>query len=148
MKKSMNISLVSLKKKSKNFPMKKSMKNENFACESGFEAMGGMCEFGGGAPIFRGTMRLLRNVDFFQEGIMISKILSESHLWGVRTPMQMHSPAVYSLLLVYKSFFELGLFSCVWGYSRVQENRGLLGTQKHRKDVVFPKTTSFSYGFL
>ena len=52
--------------------------------------------FGEGAPIFRGTMRLLGDVDFCHEGSAISKILSDSLLWGVRTLLQMPSPGVNS----------------------------------------------------
>ena len=123
------------------FPMKKSMKNENFAknykrfsYKKVWVCLWLICQFGDCPAIFRGTIRLSRSVDFFQEGSAISKILSDSLLWGVRTLMQMPSPGVNSPFRVYKSLFEPGLLCGIWGCSRVQDNRGLLGTQKQQEN--------------
>ena len=96
--------------------MKKSMKKENFvkkykrfSYKKSVSLPGRNPYFGECTPIFRGTMRLLADVDFYQEGSALSKILSNSLLWGVRTLMQMPSPGVNSPFRVYKSLFEPGL---------------------------------------
>ena len=123
-----NIENLSYEKVNEQWKFRKNYKR--FSYKKVWVCSGLICEFGDCPAIFRGTIRLSRSVDFFQEGSAISKILSDSLLWGVRTLMQMPSPGVNSPFRVYKSLFEPGLLCGIWGCSRVQDNRGLLGTQK------------------
>ena len=123
-----NIENFSYEKVNEKWKFRKNYKR--FSYKKVWVCLLGICDFAEVPAIFRGTIRLLRSVDFCHEGSAISKILSDSLLWGVRTLMQMPSPGVNSPFRVYKSLFEPGLLCGIWGCSRVQDNRGLLGTQK------------------
>ena len=89
-----NIENLSYEKVNEKWKFRKNYKR--FSYKKVWVCLAVICDFAECPAIFRGTIRLLRSVDFCHEGSAISKILSDSLLWGVRTLMQMPSPGVNS----------------------------------------------------